>query len=78
MRLQDNQIERLQWMARRLGRTPSETSALLVEESLRQGEFGHIEFRDSLIGRQAYIKGSSLAVRTQHAALGERILSWGK
>lgn len=49
-------------MARRLGRTPSETSALLVEEALRQAEFGHIEFRDSPVGRQAYIKGSSLAV----------------
>ena len=62
MRLQDNQVERLGRMARRLGRTPSETSALLLEESLRQAEFGHIEFRDSPVGRQAYIKGSTLAV----------------
>ena len=62
MRFQDNQIERLHRMARRIGRTPSETGALLIEESLRQSEFGHIDFRHSPVGRQAYIKGSSLAV----------------
>jgi uncharacterized protein (DUF433 family) len=62
MRFQENQMERLQRLARRLGRTPSETSALLVEESLRQAEFGHIDFRDSPVGRQAYIQGSTLAV----------------
>lgn len=62
MRFQDHQIERLHRMARRLGRTPSETGALLIEESLRQSEFGHIDFRNSPVGRQAHIKGSSLAV----------------
>ena len=62
MRFQDAQIKRLQRLARRLGRTPSETSALLVEEALRQFEFGHIDFRDSSVGRQSYIRGSSLAV----------------
>ncbi len=55
-------MERLKRLARRLGRTPSEASALLVEESLREAEFGHIDFRNSLVGRQAYVKGSSLAV----------------
>jgi uncharacterized protein (DUF433 family) len=55
-------MERLRRLARRLGRTPSETGALLVEESLREAEFGHIDFRDSPVGRQAYVKGSSLAV----------------
>lgn len=62
MRLQDGQVERLRRLSRRLGRTPSETGALLVEEALRRAEFGHIEFRDSAVGRQAYVQGSRLAV----------------
>ena len=62
MRLRDDQMERLRRLARRLGRTPSETSALLLEESLREAEFAAIEFRDSPAGRQAYITGSGLAV----------------
>lgn len=55
-------MQRLRRLAQRLGRTPSETSALLVEESLREAEFGHIDFRDSGEGRQAYVKASNLAV----------------
>ncbi|MEM9274145.1 MAG: transcriptional regulator [Cyanobacteria bacterium P01_F01_bin.143] len=53
---------KLQRLARRLGKTPSETGAMLIEESLRQSEFAHIEFRNSSIGRQAYMKNSNLAV----------------
>src|SRR5205823_240592 len=45
-----------------LGLTPSETSTRLVEESLRRGEFAFIDLRDSAVGRQAYIQGSSLPV----------------
>ena len=62
MRLRPDQWERLQRMARRLGRSPSEASALLLEESLRAAEFGFIQFRDSPVGRQAYVLGTSLAV----------------
>jgi hypothetical protein len=62
MRFKDTQIVRLQRIARRLGCTPSEAGALLVEEGLRRMEFGGIDFRDSAAGRQAYIQGSSLAV----------------
>jgi uncharacterized protein (DUF433 family) len=62
MRIADEQAERLQRVARRLGRTASETSALFVEEGLRQAEFGQIEFRNSAVGRQAYVRGTSLAV----------------
>ncbi len=62
MRLKDGQMERLRRVARQLGLTPSETSARLVEESLRRGEFSFIDFRDSAVGRQAYIQASSLAV----------------
>jgi hypothetical protein len=62
MRLRNEQVERLQRVARRLGRTQSETSALLVEEGLRRTEFGLIDFRNSPAGRQAYVQGSTLAV----------------
>lgn len=62
MRFQEDQMERLRRQARRLGRSPSETAALLVEESLRRSEFGFVDFRDSPVGRQAYLQGSSLAV----------------
>ena len=62
LRFAPQQMERLQRIARRLGRTPSETGALLVEESLRRSEFAFIDFRDSPVGRQAYVQGSSLAV----------------
>src|SRR5438874_870701 len=62
LRLPDSQAERLKRLARRLKRTPSETGSLLIEEGLRQVEFAYIEFRNSPVGRQAYIKGSTLAV----------------
>ena len=62
LRLKDDQVERLERAARRLGRTPSEAAAILLEESLRQREFAFVEFRDSPVGRQAYLKGTRLAV----------------
>ena len=61
-RLQDETFERLSRVARILGKTPSDTVATLVEESLREVEFAFIEFRNSPLGRQAFMKGSSLAV----------------
>lgn len=48
--------------AKQLGRSPSETGALLIEEGLRRDEFAFIDFRDSPSGRQAYVQGSTLAV----------------
>ena len=62
MRLQDEQLARLKRYARTLGKTAGETSALLVEEHLRETEYAFIEFRHSSIGRQAYMKGSRLTV----------------
>lgn len=62
IRLQDSQAERLGRLARRLGRSRGETGALLIEEALRMSEFAFVEFRDSIVGRQAYVHGSSLAV----------------
>ena len=71
VRLKDDQVERLARVARRYGRTVSETAAQLLDEALRQGEFAFVEFRDSVVGRQAYLKGSRLAV-WQVAALSRR------
>src|ERR1700676_364077 len=62
VRLPDQQAERVKREARRLGETPSETGAQLIDEALRASEFAYIEFRNSPVGRQAYIKGSTLAV----------------
>ena len=61
-RLDPEQELRLAKMAKNLGRTPSETGALLIEEGLRRAEFAFIDFRDSPAGRQAYLQGSTLAV----------------
>ncbi len=62
LRLPVDQARRLNRLARRLGKSASETGALLIDEGIRQSEFAYVEFRDSAAGRQAYIKGSSLAV----------------
>src|SRR5258708_23883170 len=62
MRLPARSGERLKRMANRHGWTPSDASARLVEEGLRRSEFAFIDFRDSPVGRQACIQGSSLAV----------------
>jgi len=62
MRFAPEQIERLQRVARRMGRTGSEVAALFVEESMRRTEFAFVDFRDSAAGRRACITGSSLAV----------------
>jgi len=62
LRLKDDQMERLKRLARHLDRTPSETAVRLIEEALRLSEFAFIEFRDTPVGRQAYVKGSRVAV----------------
>jgi uncharacterized protein (DUF433 family) len=56
--------ERLDRLARRLGNGVSRTriSLLLLEESLRESEFALIEYRDSAVGRQPYMKNSNLSV----------------
>lgn len=62
MRLPEESSHRLKRLARRHGWTPSDACARLVEEGLRRSEFAFIDFRDSAVGRQACIQGSSLAV----------------
>ena len=62
IRLRDDQLDRLKRFARRLGKSQSELGAQLIEESMRASEFANIEFRDSVIGRQAFMRDSNLAV----------------
>ena len=62
MRLPLESGNRLKRMANRHGWTPSDASARLVEEGLRRSEFAFIDFRDSAVGRQAYVQASTLAV----------------
>ena len=49
--LQDGTFQRLSRVARILDKTPSDTVATLVEESLKKMEFALIEFRSSPLGR---------------------------
>ncbi len=62
IRLTEQQLNRLAGFGRRIGKTPSESAAILIEESLRRSEFAFIEFRDSAAGRRACLQGSSLAI----------------
>lgn len=62
LRLRDSQVERLSRVARRMQRTPSETAAILLEESLRVAEFPHIVFKDTDVGRQAFVSDTRLKV----------------
>ena len=55
--LPDDQAARLDRFARSVSKTPRKATAQLIEEGLR-----HVEFRDSPVGRQAFVAGSSLAV----------------
>jgi hypothetical protein len=45
-----------------LDRSTAETAARLLDEGLRREDFAMVEFRDSPVGRQAYVQGSRVAV----------------
>lgn len=60
--LRDEQAARLDRFATGLRKSRGEATAQLIEEGLRHSEFPGIEFRDSVVGREAYVVGSSLAV----------------
>lgn len=60
--LEDEQMERLLKVAEQLGKTPTETTTLFIQERLREDEFPAIEFRSSLSGRQPYVRGTRLPV----------------
>src|SRR5258708_5967214 len=64
LRLPDELVSRLDRFARRLGNGMTRTRAgvLLLDEALREEEFAGIEFRNTFIGRQPFVKGSGMAV----------------
>ncbi|HEX9695456.1 MAG TPA: transcriptional regulator [Actinomycetota bacterium] len=85
LRLKRGPAARLERLARLFRRSMGETAALLLEEKLKEEEFAFIEFRDSTVGRQACVQGSSLAVwevvlvaadAGMDAATVARLLSW--
>lgn len=64
LRLPDEVASRLDRFARRLGQgtTRSRAGLILLDEALREEEFSGIEFRNTSIGRQPYIKQTGMAV----------------
>jgi uncharacterized protein (DUF433 family) len=62
VQLTNEQMVRLEQEAQRLGKTPEDAIARLVEESLRERDFPYIEFRDAGVGREAFLKGTRLQV----------------
>ncbi len=60
--LTDDQAARLKEAAAYLHRTPSETAATYVAETLRERQFRHIDFRDNAGERLAYVRGTGLKV----------------
>jgi hypothetical protein len=61
-RLGEDRLQRLPRAARAMNRSPGEAAAAMVEEGLRLREFPGLEFRDTAVGRQAYLRGTRLAV----------------
>jgi uncharacterized protein (DUF433 family) len=62
LRLKDDDAKRIERLARRHSRSAGATASMLLREKLREEEFPFVEFRDSPIGRQAYIKGHRVTV----------------
>ncbi len=64
LRVPDQMADRLDRFARRQGNgmTRNKVSMLLLEEALREAEFAHIEYRDTILGRQPFVKGTGMAV----------------
>ena len=64
LRVPDQMLDRLDKYVKKIGKGMTRTQAgiILLEESLRESEFAFIEYRDSPIGRQPYMKGSGLAI----------------
>ncbi len=60
--LRDEQAARLDQFAIGIRKSRGEATAQLIEEGLRHAEFPGIEFRDSVVDREAYVVGSGLAV----------------
>lgn len=60
--LLDHQAQRLDRFAKDLHTSRDLAAAQLIEEALRHLDFPAIEFRNSPVGRQAYVAASGLAV----------------
>ncbi|MDQ3548547.1 MAG: hypothetical protein M3439_06965 [Chloroflexota bacterium] len=58
----DEQMERLEREARRLGKSPSEVAVRWVDEALRQSKHPYIEFREAYLGRDAFLRGTRLKI----------------
>jgi hypothetical protein len=62
LQLTDAQVALLEREAQRIGMSPPDVAARLVEEALRMIEFPGIEFRESVGIREAYLRGTRLKV----------------
>ncbi len=64
LRLPDALVTRLDRFARQLGNgtTRSRAGLILIDEALREEEFTGIEFRNTSVGRQPFVKQTGLAV----------------
>ncbi len=62
VRLKDDDAKRIERLARRHSRSAGATASMLLREKLREEDFPFVEFRDSPIGRQVYVKGHRVAV----------------
>ena len=60
--LTDEQTAWLQQEAQRLGRSMEATIGTYLEQLRRERDFHDIEFRDTVIGRQAYLRGTRLKI----------------
>lgn len=62
LRLAESQLAKLRRLSRRMGSSASQVAGILIEESLRRADFGFIDFKNSAIGRQAFVMGTGLQV----------------
>ena len=62
LELAPDDVARLERLACRWGQSPAAEAALLLHEKLAEAEFPLIEFRETAVGRQAYVKGTRVQV----------------
>jgi uncharacterized protein (DUF433 family) len=62
LRLAPDVARGVELLARRFGHRPAQVGARLVEEGLRRRDYPHIELRDTVAGRVAYLVGTRFAV----------------
>ena len=60
--LTDEQTTWLEEEAKRHGTSPAKVIACRIEEALRESTFRNLEFRDTIVGREVYIRGTRLKV----------------